>query len=87
MALSMTAVGTGTCPVSGPGTQSTVTVTNAGIASTNQILLTPTKRVKDGTGYFKIYVYSVGTGSMVIAVDKNQLPETLTFNYVAFASA
>lgn len=87
MTLSLTAVGTGTLPVSGAGVQSTVTVSNGSIASGSKIVLTSTKRVKDSRGYFKPYVVSSTTGSFVVGADKDQLPETLTFNYVAFASS
>lgn len=87
MTLSIKAVGTGTLPASGPGVQSTVTVTNLSIASTHKVILTLTKRVADSEEHFDAYVDSVGTGSFVAASNKNQLPETLTFNYIAFASA
>jgi len=80
-------IGTGTLPVSGPGTQSTVTISSVDIQAADVIILTETKRVKDGEGYFAPYVSSVAAGSFVAAGDKNQLPETLTFNYVAFSSS
>ncbi len=79
--------GTGTLPVSGPGVQSSVTVTDVNVVATDRIILTLTKRVKNQWAPFDAYVSSIGTGTFIVKSNQDQLPETLTFNYIAVKTA
>jgi len=83
MAKTVNASGTGTLPVSGPGVQSTVTVTDANVLAADKVMLTETKRVRDSEGAFHAYVSSAGAGTFIVASSRDQLPETLTFNYIS----
>jgi hypothetical protein len=78
--------GTGTIPVSGPGVISTVTITNASIAATDRVFITPTSATIDIKGSFNVYLKSVGAGSFVVSVDREQLPTAITFNYHSIAT-
>ena len=83
-AVALVSAGSGTLPVSTPGSESTVTISDTSITTTCSILLTRTKNVRDGEGPFNCYVYSQEDGvGFVVRSDKRQLPITLTFDYVS----
>jgi hypothetical protein len=85
----ITSQGTGTLTKSAPGAIATVTITDANVAATDIILLTPTSAQPIATADkdYQIYLASVGTGSFVVKSNRVELPSNITFNYVAIATA
>ncbi len=81
--LALESAGTGTLPKSGPGAYSTVTISDTEASTGDVISLTITKAVDDGAGDFDAYVSSISDGaSFVVASNKRQLSDTLTFDYL-----
>lgn len=77
----------GTLPVSGPGDISSVSVTVTGAASTSLVLVTPTNSISDAVGPFIPYVYSVDTNTVVLKVNRAQLPTAMTVRVMVWAGA
>ena len=80
--VSLLSAGDDTLPVSTPGAESTVTVTDASCSTTCSIILTKTSNVSDGEGPIGLYVYSQDTNGFVVRSDKRQLTTAMTFDYM-----
>lgn len=78
--------GNGTVSASGPGVIASVTVTDASVAVASNILIQPTSSPRDALGGFNYYV-TTAAGSFTVTMDREQLPEDFTFNYISFEGA
>lgn len=83
----ISAQGSGTLSASGPGEQASSTVTDSDVNTTDRVFITETTRIRDAQGPFKAYIASVHAGSFTVKSDRDQLPEDLTFSYIAVTTA
>ncbi len=79
--------GEGTLLASGPGVQASLTVTDGSVVTTDRVMITERGRVRDSRGAFHAYVASVNAGSFVVKSDRDQLPSSLTFDYISVQTA
>ena len=80
--VSLLSAGSGTLPISTPGSESTVSITDSANTTTASIILTRTSNTRDGEGPVGIYVYSQTGAGFVVRSDKRQLTTAITFDYV-----
>ena len=86
MAKTVNSSGTGTLPVSGPDTISSVVITDGSVAAGDKIIVTKTTSVSDVRGPFDIYTEaSASAGSFTAYADKKQLPTAMNFHYITVA--
>ena len=87
MANTISSTGSGTLGPTGPGNYASVVITDASVNTTDNVFINPNVRVEDYSGVFGAYASDVSSGSFTVKSNRKQLPENMTFDYVAITTA
>jgi len=83
MAITIIGSGTGTLPISAPGAQATVTVTDGAIATGDIVIITPTSLLPADLKYnHSIFVTDIDDAGFTVKSSFNNLGTAITFGYV-----
>lgn len=83
------AAGSGTLSSSGVGTYASVTVSESGMAASDNVQITVTSALPSRIGgkKYNVYVSDISADEFTVKSDEVELPEDVTFDYIIHATA